>query len=533
MGVENFGKVVGLVRLNEGADVVNADSLAGLGDRLVGTVDKFKLRIKRLFDGSATEPVVADLKTAREVISEAVLAVLEQEGVVATLYNERNPLGTYANDEFPPGLDLEWLIDASGRPVPKDGFVRFSKLPFGYGIVPQAPESIDMNNLRSLGFRNVVTDAQAIALARKNSAGVWEWSETDIVPDGQHIRNPLTTADQYAQAGFEGIVVRVNEAGEIVIPRLKENALRFQQTCLALGMPPMSVEQFEQSVITTVKANARYLPNAGSADQMYIRPWVAGVGGGVGVSPADTVMFGVQVFPFASYFDPTAMQHIKAEEGVYRAHEGGLGDRKVSGNYGGMAKRMETKATQVPGQSEGTKYADLYFMHPNPEQGNPDVLGENSSANVFGIKIVDGKIKVMTPTLEMKAILPGITRDTVLKIARYFGYEIEESLYTWDDIREWDGAFLSGSAAGIVKLGSMTYGDGVKGMYADGEESTTQASEAFNKIYQALMGIRTNDFSWIPEDDTSELAKELRSYAGVIGNVNEEGIPKRTTNLTR
>jgi len=163
----------------------------------------------------------------------------------------------------------------------------------------------------------------------------------------------------------------------------------------------------------------------------------------LGVAPSTTYKYMVLLCPVGPYFSKTL--RVKIENHYTRSAEGGMGYAKSSGNYGGSMLPAK-KATE-----EG--FDQLIWT----DAKNHEFIEEMGAANV--IFVLDGK--VVTPSTR-DTILDGVTRDTVLTLAREWGYDVEERRVSVAEIIEaakngkLNDAFGAGTAATIAPVGSIS-----------------------------------------------------------------------------
>lgn len=415
---------------------------------------------------------------------------LQLEGIVITGFNQANPYGTYC-------------LNAINRPFQPFNFkdskfdiYRFTKFPNpNFSIITQAPQILSADQIDNAGFSNLTTQAQVLSLCSLTQDGVYKWSPSRIYPDGRVIMQNLNSSNQYAQSGFEGLAAMVAENGDIFVTRPFDNARRLQSTCISIGMPPVSEEQFFESIKYALIANKQFLPSPGSNAKMYIRPFVQGINGGTGVAPATEYLFSVQVFPFGNYFaNRESVINLVALENTRRSFKHGMGNQKVASNYGPtFTHKMQAKQgllDQYPGQS----FNDVYYfgtsIDPHTQQ-EIEVLEEDAAGNIFFVSKTSAGLTISTPSLTRGTILPGFTRDTVLKIANRMGAIVEEKDHiTWEDMHHFQGAFLSGSAAGIVRIASMSYKGETITYNTQNEENADFVAYTYYNIYDILYNLR-------------------------------------------
>ncbi len=248
----------------------------------------------------------------------------------------------------------------------------------------------------------------------------------------------LVHALHYGSGVFEGVRFYNTDKGPAVF-RLKEHIARLLKSAKVFEMNvPYSQEQLEKATLETIAKNKI---NAG-----YIRPIIFFGYGKMGLNPVgapvDTV---IAVWPWGSYLGEEA---VKVKISKYmRIHPKSLvSDAKVTGHYvNSILASLEAKAAGF----EECLLLDF--------TGN---IAEGPGENLFVVK----KKKLFTPPLGN--ILPGITRDSIMKIAKDLGYEIEEKVISVKEAKSADECFFTGTAAevtGIKQIDDVTIGNGEVG----------------------------------------------------------------------
>jgi len=306
------------------------------------------------------------------------------------------------------------------------------------------------------------------------------WKPGDLMPYGDMKISPAAGVLNYGQGLFEGMKAYRTSKGRVVFFRPEENARRMQRGADRLKMPPVPESIFVDAVEQCVQHNLRWLPPSGRG-AMYVRPLLMGSGPVLGVSPAPSYRFLVYVTPVGPYFKGgvTAIDLLISEE-YHRAAPGGSGGVKAIGNYApGMMPSKKAKA-------EG--FAEVIYL----DAETHTCIEEVGAANFFCVK--DGVL--YTPELT-GTILPGITRDSLIKLARHNGIEVHETKVTAEFAMQADEAFCCGTAAVISPIGSITKGD-VKASYGDGKPG-----EMTTMLYDQLVGIQNETeediFGWLHE----------------------------------
>ena len=333
-------------------------------------------------------------------------------------------------------------------------------------------KKIDWDNL---GFN--IIETRSMYEAAFNSSGKWE--SRGLKPYGNISLSPASAVLNYGQGVFEGTKSFMSSKGQAVFFRLKDNARRFAASSKRLCIPEISTDFFIDAVNEVVKDNLDYIPD-NDKGSLYIRPLVLGTGPMLGVKPAKTYKFLIFVTPVGSYFK-SGLKYLDAviTKKYHRVATKSIGSAKAIGNYSG---------TLLPYKEIVEKgFDEIIFLN----SSNENILDEARSANIFIIK--DNILK--TPALQ-GSILPGITRDSVLKIADgMLDIDIEEGDVTIDELLNADEVFFTGTAVVVAPVGSVSL-DSRKYKYRrDFENSLTK------QIRDSLLDIqneKTKDpFDWI------------------------------------
>ena len=247
-----------------------------------------------------------------------------------------------------------------------------------------------------------------------------------------------------------------------------------------LKMPPVPESIFIDAVEQCVQANLRWLPPMGKG-AMYVRPLLMGSGPILGVAPAPFYRFLVYVTPVGPYFKGGVKAiDLLISDNHHRAAPGGSGGVKAIGNYApGMKPSKDAKAKG---------YAEIIYL----DARTHSCIEEVGAANFFCVK--DGVL--YTPELT-GTILPGITRDSIIQLAKHAGIEVHETRVTAEFAMSADEAFCCGTAAVISPIGSITQGE-EKATYGAGRPGAMT-----QMLYEHLVGIQNETkediFGWLHE----------------------------------
>jgi len=235
-----------------------------------------------------------------------------------------------------------------------------------------------------------------------------------------------------------------------------------------MSMPEVPKALFVNAVKKCISANRDFIPPEGKGS-LYLRPLLIGTGPILGLGPAPSYTFLVYCSPVASYFKGGQLTPIDlcVEEAYHRAAPGGTGSTKCIGNYSPVLK------VQLAAKKAG--FSDVIYL----DAVNNKYIEEVSSCNFF---VVTGNT-VATPALG-GSILPGITRKSIIDLAKRKGYNVEEREVSVDEMVAADECFCTGTAVVVVPVGSVTF-RGVKTVYQSGGIGPVGQS-----LYDELTGLQ-------------------------------------------
>ena len=256
-------------------------------------------------------------------------------------------------------------------------------------------------DLDHLVFGETVSDHMLVADYRDGA-----WQTPHIQPYADLQLAPATMALHYGQIVWEGMKAFRRTDGRVSIFRIDRHALRLNRSLARMAMPPMPEALFAECIRTLVALDAAWVPSAPGAS-LYIRPLIIATDAKFGVKVSDTYRLVVFTGPVPVYY--ARPLRVKVEEQFIRAAKGGTGAAKCAGNYGGAL---------YPAQLARAEGFDQVIW----TDGSPELnLEESGTMNVMFV--LDGN--VVTPPLS-DTILDGITRDSILTLAREMGYTVEE-----------------------------------------------------------------------------------------------------------
>ncbi|KAK9946333.1 hypothetical protein M0R45_011802 [Rubus argutus] len=319
---------------------------------------------------------------------------------------------------------------------------------------------VDWDNL---GFGLVPTDYMYMMKCSNN--GKFELGQINRY--GNIELNPAAGVLNYGQGIYEGLKAFRKEDGNLLLFRPDQNAMRMKIGAERMCMPSPSLDQFIDGVKQTVQANKCWVPPPGKGS-LYIRPLLIGSGPILGLGPSPEYTFLIYASPVRNYFkEGSAPLSIYVEEEYDRSSRGGAGGVKSITNYAPVLKALA--------RAKSRGFSDVLYL----DSVNKKNLEEVSSCNVF---VVKGNV-ISTPATA-GTILSGVTRRSIIEIARDHGYQVEERAISVDELSEADEVFCTGTAVSVAPVGNITYKD--KRM-----EYKTGAQTVCPELYSTLVGIQT------------------------------------------
>ena len=269
------------------------------------------------------------------------------------------------------------------------------------------------------------------------------------------------------------------ESGDVVLFRPEMNAKRFKESCERMCMATIEEDVFVELVKKIVDIDREWVSSKEDYS-LYIRPFMFAMDDFIGVKPSDTYRFVIFTCPVGMYYSEPVS--VKIEEHFTRAAEGGVGTAKTAGNYAAALY----PALQC--QKEG--FHQLIWTDGKEHK----YIEESGTMNI--LFLINGTL--VTPAEDTDTILKGITKRTVLEIAKQWGMKVEERKVTVEEV-------ISG-----VKDGSITEVFG--------------AGTAATIAHIVLIGFRGEKYT-LPPVEKREFSNKVKSYlddlkAGKIDDTN-------------
>ncbi|MFP3984306.1 MAG: branched-chain amino acid aminotransferase [Desulfurivibrionaceae bacterium] len=334
----------------------------------------------------------------------------------------------------------------------------------------------------NLGFGNIFTDHMFV-MEYNEAEG---WHQARICPYRTFSLDPAAMVLHYGQAIFEGLKAYRGKDDKIFFFRPEDNLRRLNNSALRMCMPEVDRTEIRKALKKLVDIEQDWVP-ASQGSSLYIRPTMVATEPGLGVRPAREYMFFIILSPVGAYypegFNPVT---ISVTDKYVRAVRGGVGNVKTAGNY--AASIMAA----VEAQQQG--YTQVLWLDAVERR----YVEEVGTMNIFFV-IGD---ELITPPLS-GSILPGITRDCVLKLAGDWGWRAVERPITIDEVFEAAGTgslkevFGTGTAAVISPVGALHYkGDNCT---VNGGEAGELARRLFEELQDMQYGYKEDPYGWVSQ----------------------------------
>ena len=310
------------------------------------------------------------------------------------------------------------------------------------------------------------------------------WYDAKIVPFGRISLHPASTVLHYGAEIFEGLKAYRRADGGVQLFRPMENVKRMNRSAERMSLPTMDENEMLSLIEQFVKLEERFVPKS-FGTSLYLRPYMFGNDECLGVHAVHRATFMIIASPSGSYYkegiNPVG---IMIENEDVRTVRGGTGYAKCGGNYAASTRAGERAA------SKG--YSQVLWLDGVERKYIEEVGAMNVMFKIGG--------KIITPKLT-GSILPGITRMSCIEVLKSEGYEVEERLFSLEELvsaledGSLEEAWGTGTAAVVSPIGKLAIGD--KEYVVGGGK----IGEVTAKLYDTLTGIqwgkRADTFGWV------------------------------------
>lgn len=352
-------------------------------------------------------------------------------------------------------------------------------------VVERHPNPVDpaerAQRLADPGFGRVFTD-HMVMIRYSEGRG---WYDARVMPRGPLSVDPAMAVLHYAQEIFEGLKAYRLADGSMALFRPEANARRFRESAQRLAMPELPDELFIESLRRIVGVDRDWFPEV-EGGSIYLRPFMFASEVFLGVKPSAEYLYLVIASAAGGYFKSGAPAvSLWVSEDHTRAAPGGTGAAKCGGNY----------AASLVAQAEAIAkgYDQVVFLDAVERRW----IEELGGMNLFFV-FEDGSIQ--TPPLG-GTILPGITRDALLTLARAEGVTVREEPYSIDQWRadaesgRLTESFACGTAAVVTPVGKVSGAHGSFTIGAGGPGQFTTRMK--DRLVSIQRGLAPDPHNWV------------------------------------
>jgi branched-chain amino acid aminotransferase len=309
------------------------------------------------------------------------------------------------------------------------------------------------------------------------------WINPRIVPYGNFSIDPAAMGIHYGQEIFEGLKAYYGKDNGIYLFRPEENIKRFNRSASRVCMPNLDHDTFMEAMKTLVILEKAWIPkNKGTS--LYIRPAMLATEPHLGVRPARNYLFFIILSPVGAYYkEGLNPVKIYVEDKYVRAAVGGTGAVKTAGNYAASILAAE--------EAKEKGFTQVLWL----DAAQRRFVEEVGTMNIFFVL----ENEVITAPLT-GSVLPGITRDSVIKLVKDWGMKVSERSLAIDEIIDaaQDGrlseVFGTGTAAVISPVGQITY-KGENHVVAGGKMGNI-SQRLYNEIVAIQYGEKEDPYGW-------------------------------------
>jgi len=350
------------------------------------------------------------------------------------------------------------------------------------GTVPRNRTGSQTYDEDNLGFGSIFTDHM---LRMSFSADKRGWQEPQIVPMDNLVLHPATMMLHYGQQVFEGLKAFAGpNEDDIFLFRPRMNIDRFNRSCARVCIPAVDPDLFMNQMCRLIRMDRDWIPRT-PGTSVYVRPTIIASEPHLGVRPSKEYLFFIILSPVGAYYpEGFAPVKIMVTDKYIRACRGGVGEAKTAANY--VASLLAAEEAHDEG------FTQVLWLNAVDKVSVEEV----GTMNIF-FRIKD---EIITPALE-GTILPGVTRDSVIRFAKGMGLTVSERHVSIEEVVQAarDGSlqeiFGSGTAAVISPVSSFRY-KGVDHVVADGKTGKVAAT-LFEELVAIQTGAKPDPYGWV------------------------------------
>jgi len=335
-----------------------------------------------------------------------------------------------------------------------------------------------------LGFGQVFTDHMFVMEYSEGKG----WHDPQIMPYADFSVSPAAMVFHYGQAIFEGLKAYKTSDGKISLFRPRDNFERMNRSAKGMCIPPIDIDFVMDALKQLIRLEEKWIPET-LGTSLYVRPTIIATDPFLGVRASFTYKFFIILSSVGAYY-AEGLNPVKiwVAKDYVRAAKGGVGEFKTAGNY--AASLIASEKAKKDG------YAQVLWLDAIERK----YIEEVGAMNIFFL--MDDEL--VTPNLT-GTILPGITRYSVISLAKKWGMNMSERKISIDEVFEahkegkLTEVFGSGTAAVISPVGEIRYGDKVISI-GDGTPGET-SMKFYNALTDIQYGKAEDSENWIEAVD--------------------------------
>ncbi len=345
-------------------------------------------------------------------------------------------------------------------------------------------EKVKQSRINETDFSNLIFGAEFTDHMFMQEYRDGKWGEARILPYGPIPIAPGMSVLHYGQTIFEGQKAFYTSDERINVFRMNKNFERLNRSAKRMCIPEVDEEVFYEGLKQLVLLDKEWIPK-NKGESLYIRPFVFASESFLGVRPAQVYLFMIVLCPVGPYY-PEGFNPVKliTSGGYVRAVSGGVGDAKTAANYA---------ASLYPAQLARKKgFSQVLWLDAKEHR----YIEEVGTMNLF-VYMDEG---LVTAPLDDGTILPGVTRECVIQLARDMGIRVCERRLTIDEVfdasenGELKEIFGSGTAAVIAPVGELVH-QGRKIVVNKGQTGDL-AHKMFDTITGFQYGLARDIYNW-------------------------------------
>lgn len=332
-----------------------------------------------------------------------------------------------------------------------------------------------------LKFGAVFTDHMFVMDYKKGEG----WYDARITPYSEISVAPSMMVFHYGQAIFEGLKAYRTEDGKVLTFRAGDNFKRLNISAERMCIPTFDEQAAKDALYKLLRIEKCWVPSQKDTS-LYIRPFIIATDPYIGVRPSDTYKFFIILSPVGAYY-PEGFKPVKiyVTDKYVRAAKGGVGFAKTAGNYAASLYAAE--------EAKKLGYTQVMWL----DCAQHKYVEEVGTMNIFFV--IDDVL--VTPDLEGGSVLSGITRDSVIKLAKHLNMPVEERKISIDEVFDahekgkLKEVFGTGTAAVISPVSELNLND--KKIIINEGKTGRISQLLYDRLTDIQYGREQDPFNWV------------------------------------